>query len=391
MNKKTVISTYLILIFMVLSCKKINQTYQGTNEIVTDAPSVGYQIQEGNTKSVTIKFTLTTPLSEDLKLELAWNAATTNQADPNLVFTISEKIIVIKKGTLNSSVLVKSSGAKNLIWKNTKYILKPSISGTSTAIIKFNGIKITAIPATEFPVLTAEQQRRLKETPINIGLWTGIVPVEVSVVSYAGGNYSFEKAGKFTYLGNTVIVPDESAANISTLKMLKNAFGLNEYYYKVFRGETVEISALTEGGFNYEIIKLSKWTKTSVETFNMLLKNLVFRPESTGSKLGTVQKAKSETSRGKTVFKVPFSYDFSAAKRLDSLADSGNAEAKVYKGSLNPEDILYAWPAIEETISASGTYNEETGELKFVIYLSHSNSSNTPNLITITYRSPQKK
>ncbi|MGO1649746.1 MAG: DUF4929 family protein [Sphingobacterium sp.] len=391
MKSKKIIGLFVLACCLVTACKKdtIDQHYTGSNDLISEVPSGGIRIQEGSEKISTVTVHLTLLPTHALDLPLEWEAAP-DQADPEDIFQLSSKVLHFEAGERTKTFTIASTGAGNRITKLSQYFLKIILpENNEQQLVSNTDIEVYISPVDDFPEFNEEQQRRLQESPVNIGLWTGIVGVEVSVDRYEGGWYGFEKAQKFAYTGTSVIVPNDTATNISTLDIRTNAFGLNDYFYSVFRGETIDLSVPEISGFNPEILDLVNWTDNSVESFKMTLPNLVFLPDAPGAKKGAIRFSALEEDSDPPAYLVPFSYVFSANNRMNEFIAQGNEEASYYEDLLEPSYTLQAMPDKEPELDGQGTYNEETGEMQFTLRLTHSNASDEPDKIVIKYQSPQ--
>ncbi len=339
---------------------------------------------------------------------------------PGLLTIDPNPVVIAKnqtKGVLKVMAMAKPD-AENLLAKNTNFKIKlSSYTGIDNRIVLESNETITIQAEEDVVPLTAEQRELVahyKTQGIDVTPWIGKIPVEVTVKTAAGGNFSpFDVSETKTYTGVTHITLSENATKEKPLlAMTLNAFGLSEYLQYVFRHETI-----LNKGFWYNpdandmppaplaVLqalgqeRVQKWINKEYP-FNVMVDDLEFKADKSVvfvRENGAYSISSDFLPNGEKeqISAVNFQYEFPLWDELVTLAD-GNADliSNIQQGgSVHPNNyITYSTILTDDWggtnwVAPTGSYDNAEKKMMFNFNTDHSNSGDY-DIVTVTYTSP---
>ena len=364
--------------------------------IISKNGTSSYEEVVDDDKSTDIVVKFGKKLKKDIFIEFEISQKDNKTAD-GLMFNSDSKLvktlkITLKKGETQIKLKIKRNKARKLgLTKNVTYIVKiTKITGKDVDVSKIKTIEIIIKPK---PTSTQKYMRSLTEDQKKIVAkypflkkWLGRVEV-TSEITRDGDNDDLVDAGfplkpnKKTYTGYSMIVLGENATLAKPiLKMKTNPMGLTDFYYMVFKNLTLNFSSYGVPYFakNWDvspvfsaIMNVTKWTKTSDETFTGSLENLLFKPTAGKTGEGTVDFVSKHAEYDVNVVNIKFA--FSAWERFLEARKNGDLTARTVDnlwqdGVIDPHYVLYYSPidlddwGDDMYIAPTSSYNASTGE-----------------------------
>ena len=414
-----------VLLTSIISCSKDDSIEQFTGEVTVTLLNKGAtEAMEGEAIEFIYDVILSRSFDTDIKLNISLEKLTQY---PGLLTIMSP--ITITKNTTKGVLKVISTAkvySENQLTKTESFAIKlDSYTGISNAIVLIGNPKITVKAEEDFTPLTKAQKELLahyKTNGIDLSLWIGKIPVEVTVNAEGNGSFSpFDAVSKKTYKGITYItLSSEATKEKPMLVMTNNAFGLSEYLQYVFRKETIE-----NRGFWYNpsdqyvspaakaVLKAlgstreQKWLEKEY-AFNVKVDELEFKSDKTVQFVyenGAYNNPhKSEDPTGvqddeyELITAVNFEYEFPLWDELLNMVKTNNKlyEDVITGGSVHP-DYYLTYSKIDEDdwddgnwVKPVSNYDNTKGEMTYKFNFDHY-SSGGYDIITVKYKSPYKK
>ncbi|TKG94327.1 DUF4929 domain-containing protein [Puteibacter caeruleilacunae] len=378
------------------SCSDNNDDYEGINEVFLLADGEKTLI-ESEEKIIDITVQLTRSMKEDISLTFEFVNKT---SDIQNILELENNPVLVKAGENTAKLKVKSQ-LKEVLAQNTVFAIQLASSSNQDIILN-TPLELTVKPDPKFTALTEDQVNLLntyKNNGLDLNPWIGIIPVEVKI-TFPGGGYLGPFTEKYERVinGKTIITLSEHAtANTPALVMTENAMGLEEYIYEILKQETIlDTEFWTEQPMPQQTMQLINLSSSSEETFKLALDSLVFDKDK--KSINFVRSDKAKDSYGDHIAAVGFDYQYSAWDRMKKLIDEGNQDAidaDEQGGSVNPDNYINI-TAIDEDgwyesnwIETSSSFNNETGEMKFVFNFDHANAGDYIKA-EVTFTSPLK-
>lgn len=404
---------YLFLATIVASCEKdevVKPPQSFTGDVsVTLIKKGSEQVIEGEKA----EFVYDVVLNRSFDKEISLTFGLDNLAKYPNMLSIANPVKIAKnktKGVLKISAKAKPD-VENVLTKDTNFkITLKSHKGISNKMMLAADYIITVKKDENFTPLTKKQKDLLahyKKQGVNLSMWIGKIPVEVTVKTAKGGSFApFDKSETKKYKGITEITLSEKATKEKPLLvMTKNAFGLSEYLQYVFRHETI----LNTDYWNNKGVpastavlkalgkqKVDKWKKKEYK-FNVKVDELEFKKN--GSVVFVRKKGAYSTytnfldsKRKFDQSAVNFQYEFELWNELVKLAEK-NAKLKEHiaqGGSIHPNNHIGYSPILSDDwgegnwVKPTGTYNNTKKEMVFKFNTDH-RSSGDYDLVAVKF------
>lgn len=359
----------LVLLFLgtlVVSCNKDTDDEIFKGEVLVTLKAKGAtSFVEGEAASISYDVVLSKSFDKDIKLFFDLE----NLSEyPNLV-SFPESVVIPKNKTLGSFTIkgIEKPDIDNVLTENKTFkILLSKYEGITNEMRLDNVYNVTVQKEEGFEVLTEVQKELLKtykDQGIDLTNWIGKISVSVKVVTAAGGGFApFDVSETLEYSGTTYITLSENAtADKPILKMVQNAFGLNEYLQWVFRNETIENTDYWYNPNDENVNpagkavlkalgddKVNKWINKEY-SFNVVVDELEVKAD------GTIEFVREngafdtytdfltpESERERNLSAVDFQYEFPLWDELAELTKS-NADLKDHiaqGGSIHPNNYI---------------------------------------------------
>lgn len=412
---KTIKSFFFLLLFTItiISCEE-NELVQFTNPITVNLlTNKGLQVTEGDSKEFTLDVILSKSFNQEIKL--TFDLENTSNY-PDLLSIETTPVVISKnetKGTLKIIAKYKPN-IENILTENTNFKINLiSYEGTEKNIVLEGSQTIIVMPEESFTPLTQSQKTLIehyKSQGIDLTPWIGKIPVEVEVITAAGGGFApFETSETLSYTGTTYItLSDNATRDKPLLVMTRNAFGLNEYLQYVFRNETILNTVYwnNAGSPSSSAVlatigndRVTKW-KNKEYDFNVTVDDLELKTDNTVTFIREdgAYKYYSNFLPGGEKYKVSavnFNYEFELWNELVILAN-GNSELTEQiqqGGSIHPNNYITGGSVLSDEweegnwVDPSGNYNSSDKKMTFEFNIDHSNSGDY-DIIKVSFTSP---
>ncbi len=389
----------LVLLFLatlVVSCNEETEVFTGDVYVTLKAKG-GNSFVEGEATTLNYDVVLSKSFHKDIKLVFDLEKLTEY---PNLV-NFKKEVVIPKNKTMGS---LKFTGVKkdildNILTENKNFkILLSSSEGITNKIILDKDYKILIKKGQTIEGLTQSQKDLLKgykKKGIDLTKWIGEIPVKVKVATKAIEGFKAFTGGDKEYSGTTYITLSEKATvDKPILKMVKNAFGLNDYLQWVFRGETLDNEYWNNPGMPSPTAimkaigeeRMTKW-KNNEYTFNVMVDDIEVNTDGTitfvrenGTYDNYTDFLKKESERERNLSAVDFQYEFPLWDELVKLTES-DATLKDHiaqGGSLHPNNYIGVSTILTNDwegsnwVAPTGSYDSK--EMKFAFTSDHTNS-----------------
>ncbi|PCH77134.1 MAG: hypothetical protein COB98_04155 [Flavobacteriaceae bacterium] len=398
---------------VLFSCKKDTDPIF-TGDITVNLVSKGAtEVVEGEEADILYDVVLSRSFDSEIKLVFDLK----NEDEITGVFTLAKEVVIAKNTTLGLLTIHADAknDSENILTDNQNFTLHlTSVSGIDNTVTLESETVVKMIAEEEISPLTIGQRaliQEIKEKGIDLSLWIGKIPVEVTVHSPADGYITpFDSEFTKSYSGTTIItLSDDATLEEPMLKMTNNSFGLNDYLNLVFRAETIENK---EFWYNNDVPsskavlqelgeeKVAKWIANEY-SFNVLMDKLIFKADNSISYVyengafSAPWNAETFENPDQDLSALNLTYDFPLWNDLFEKAktDEGLREHIIQGGSLNPDNYIIYSTILEDDwsdgnwITPTSNYDQVTGKMTYTFNIDHENAGGY-STVTVSYQSP---